>query len=116
MCGAQTGSHPSAASKGLMQGWVSLTGKQTQTLFNVTARIPDELFGILAWLGTLLIPLRSAQLGQGSPVCVMPAMPGSPCPCPSPRGELRAVSGPDGAGQGPSAPGSWSAAQMEPVT
>lgn len=122
MCGAQTGSQPSAASKGLVQGWVSLTGKQTQTLFNVTARMcstfPDELFGILAWLETLLVPLRSAQLGQGSPARATPAMPACPCPCPSPgeRSGLRQGQGPtaDGAGQSPSAPGSWRDAQMEP--
>lgn len=38
MCGAQTGSHPSAASKGLIQGRVSLMGRKLQHCSNVTVQ------------------------------------------------------------------------------
>lgn len=73
MCGAQTGSHPSAASKGLMQGWVSLTGKQTQTLFNVTARIPDVS------RRAVRDPGLAGDLAGSSEEC--PAGPGQPSLC-----------------------------------
>lgn len=58
------------------------------------SRFPDEVLGILAWLETLLVPLRSVWLGQSSPVRVMPAMPGCTCQCPSSLGKLQALSVP----------------------
>lgn len=81
MCGAQTGSHPSAASKGLMQGCVSLIGSQLQHFSCNCARMcstfPEEVLGILAGLEPLLVPLRSAQSVscqpcQVVPVCALP--------------------------------------------
>lgn len=102
MCGAQTGSHPSAASRGSSKAG-SLRGKQIPTLFEwncarISSTFPEEVLGILAGLEPLLVPLRSPA-GQGTPGCATAAVPGWPCLCPSPRDSSRLCQGPSELGR-----------------
>lgn len=116
MCGAQTGSHPSAASRDSAKAG-SLLGQQIPTLIEwnwarICSTFPEEELGVLAGLEPLL--------GQGSPVC---AMPGCPCLCHASHARL-SLSFPTGTAPGcarvpgswaePLAAGSWRDAQMEP--